>query len=261
MRGSALARESGIMDLLTSLPLPAGLAILALIDGLSIGTLVIPLFLIIAPGRPRVGRLTVYLATITAFYCLIGVLFTLGLVSVIDIARSIVDSTGGQVLLLVVGVAALLAGIALGTADARRRKQAGDGVPTSGRLVQWRTRLLDERASGAAVAGVALAAGTLELAGMLPYLLGMTMLADAEISSPLRVLYLLGYCLVMILPAVVLLGARVIAAQAVEAPLQRFSAWLQRTGPENTAWLLGIIGFLIARMAAQNLGIALPIIG
>ncbi|MBL3698625.1 GAP family protein [Leucobacter luti] len=249
------------MDMLTSLPLPAALAILALVDGLSIGTLVIPLFLIIAPGRPRTGRVALYLATITAFYFAIGVLFTLGLVSVIDVARGLVDSTAGQTLLLVAGLALLIGGIAIGVADSRRRTESGGALPTSGRLVTWRGRLLDERATGGAVMGVAIAAGVIEIAGMLPYLLGMTMLAGAQIEQGGRIALLAGYCLVMIVPALALLGARVVAARAVEAPLRRFSGWLQRTGPENTAWLLGIVGFLLARMAATNLGVELPLVG
>lgn len=249
------------MDALTSLPLPAALAILALIDGLSVGTLLIPLFLIIAPGRPRTSRILLYLATITAFYLVIGILFTLGLVNVIDLGRTILESTTGQSLLLIAGIALLLSGIGIGVSDSRKRKLAGGAVPASGRLLRWRTRLLDERASGASVAAVAIVAGLAELAGMLPYLIGMTMLADAPMSMVSRGALLAGYCLVMILPALVLLLARLVAANAVEAPLQRFTAWMQRTGPENTAWIMAILGFLLARMAASNLGINLPIIG
>ena len=41
----------------------------------------------------------------------------------------------------------------------------------------------------------------------------------------------------------------------VQRPLERFAAWMERTGAENTAWIVGIIGFLIARSAATELGI------
>ena len=89
---------------------------------------------------------------------------------------------------------------------------------------------------------VAIAAGLVEVATMLPYIVAMTMLADAGVSTPFRVLALVGYCALMVAPAVVLL-------------VQRFAAWMERTGAENTAWILGIIGFLIARSAATELGI------
>ncbi|MGI0522350.1 GAP family protein, partial [Microbacterium maritypicum] len=125
----------------------------------------------------------------------------------------------------------------------------------AGRITRWRERLLDPRTRGTAVMAVAVAAGLVEVATMLPYIVAMTMLADAGIDTPLRVLSLVGYCALMILPAVVLLVLRLVAAPLVQRPLERFAAWMERTGAENTAWIIGIIGFLIARSAATELGL------
>ncbi|MFV0432544.1 MAG: GAP family protein [Leucobacter sp.] len=250
------------MDFLTSLPLPIALAILALADGLSVGTLLIPLFLLTAPGRPPVRRILLYLGTITGFYLLIGVLFMLGIVSAIHIGRDFLSSRAGQVTVLITGIA--LFGIALWmwAADSRRKKRikAGDPVVSAsdGRLLRWRQRLLDDGTSRLAVMGVALAAGIIEVASMLPYLVGMTMLADAPVGMPVRIVTLAAYCLVMIVPALALLAARSATASALERPLQRLTAWMQRTGSETTSWLFGIIGFLLARGAATQLGIQLP---
>jgi hypothetical protein len=63
------------------------------------------------------------------------------------------------------------------------------------------------------------------------------------------------YCLVMVLPALVLLGGRMLAAGSVEPVLRRVDAWMKRNAQENTAWVLGIIGFLVASNAAQSLGL------
>lgn len=250
------------MDVLTGLPLPAALAILALADGLSVGTLLIPLFFLTAPGRPRLGRILLYLGTITGFYFAIGVLFTLGIVSAIDAAKDVLGSRPGQWVLLIVGAGLLGAGIWIGERDAKRRKRASAGDPDalhrSTRLLRWRERLLDPNAASGAIIGVAFAAGLVEVATMLPYLIGMTMIADAPIGMPSRFAMLAGYCLVMIVPALLLLAARIIAARVVERPLQRFTGWMQRTGAENTAWILGIVGFLLARSAFSELGLQLP---
>ena len=250
------------MDVLTGLPLPAALAILALADGLSVGTLLIPLFFVTAPGRPRLGRVLLYLGTITGFYFAIGVLFTLGIVSAIDVAKDVLGSRPGQWGLLIVGAGLLGAGIWIGERDAKRRKRAAAGDPDalqgSARLLRWRERLLDPNAGSGAVVGVAFAAGLVEVATMLPYLIGMTMIADAPLGMPSRFAMLAGYCLVMIVPALLLLTARIIAAPVIERPLQRFTGWMQRTGAENTAWILGIIGFLLARSAFTELGLQLP---
>ncbi|MFT4232901.1 MAG: GAP family protein [Leucobacter sp.] len=253
------------MDFLTALPLPIALIVLALVDGLSVGTLLIPLFFLVAPGRPRVRRILLYLGTITGFYFLVGVLFTLGIVSAIHIGRDFLGSPAGQWSLLAVGLAMLGAGIWIGERHSRRKKRAAagdaDGLQGDARLLRWRERVLDPRTSGAAVAGVALAAGLVEVASMLPYLIGMTMIADAPVGMIARFGLLAGYCLVMIVPALLLLGARIAAARAIERPLQRFTAWMQRTGAENTSWILGIIGFLLARAAFTELGLRLPFVG
>lgn len=253
------------MDVLTDLPLPAALAVLALVDGLSVGTLLIPLFFLTAPGRPQLGRILLYLGTITGFYFVIGMLFTLGIVSAIDVAKEVLGSRPGQWGLLIVGVALLGAGIWIGERDATRRKRAaaGDSEAPQGnaRLLRWRERLLDQTSGGGAIIGVAFAAGLVEVATMLPYLIGMTMIADEPLSMPSRFAMLAGYCLIMIVPALLLLAARIIAARVVDRPLQRFTGWMQRTGAENTAWILGIIGFLLARSAFTELGLQLPFIG
>ncbi|MGJ0202920.1 GAP family protein [Leucobacter sp. gxy201] len=278
------------MDFLTGIPLPAGLTLLALLDGLSVGTLLIPVFFLIAPGRPRTGRIMLYLGTITLFYLAVGVLFMLGLVNIVDAGRAFIGSPAGQTAMLAIGIVMLVAAFSIPGPKARQRKaeaaereRALQGSPPgsapgalqgsplgsaqesaqspSGRIARWRDRLLADGTSGGAIMGVALAAGLVEVATMLPYLIGMTMIADAPITMPHRVALLAGYCLVMIAPALVLIAGRLLLARVIDAPLRRLAAWLERTGAENTAWVLGIIGFLLVRSGATQLGIPLPIIG
>lgn len=55
-----------------SLGLLLSLAGLALVDSTSIGTLFIPIWLLLAPGRVSVRRILVYLGTIAAFYFAVG---------------------------------------------------------------------------------------------------------------------------------------------------------------------------------------------
>jgi hypothetical protein len=57
----------------------------------------------------------------------------------------------------------------------------------------------------------------------------------------------------MVLPALVLLGLRLGAARWVQPLLVRVGAWLERSGAEATAWVVGIVGFLLARDALGRL--------
>lgn len=45
---------------------------LALLDSTSIGTLVVPVWMLLMPGRPHVRRLLIYLVVITTFYFVVG---------------------------------------------------------------------------------------------------------------------------------------------------------------------------------------------
>lgn len=289
------------MELFGGLPLPVSLALLALIDGLSVGTLLIPVFLLLNPGRVPVGRILLYLVTIATFYLAVGLLFLWGLVNLVDVAADFLASPTGLIVRLLVGVVLLVTAFVMPTGEKKRVTAAtavaapapapapaispwtgmpvrdsgahasttppppappgsspgadGDAAPPAGRITRWRERLLDPRTRGTAVMAVAIAAGLVEVATMLPYIVAMTMLADAGVSTPLRVLSLVGYCALMVLPAIVLLVLRLVAAPLVQRPLERFAAWMQRTGAENTAWIIGIIGFLIARSAATELGL------
>lgn len=229
--------------------LALSLAALALIDSLSIGTLLIPLFLLLDPGGVRAGRVLLYLATIAGFYLLVGVLATAGLLSVADSVSAALSSPSGLTAQLVVGVALLVGSFFIG-----RKKDSAGGAP-GGRLSRWRGTLLSPRAPAAAIAGVALAAGLLEVATMLPYLAAMGLMAEAGLEPGIRMAVLAGYCLVMVLPAVLLLALRLVARRLVEPPLARLADWLHRTGGETTAWIVGIVGFLVARSAASELGL------
>ncbi|MCT2223248.1 GAP family protein [Microbacterium paraoxydans] len=267
------------MELFGGLPLPLSLAVLALIDGLSVGTLLIPVFLLLHPGRVRAGRILLYLATIAVFYLVVGLLFLWGLVNLVDVASAFLSSPAGMITRLVVGAALLVTAFVMPTKPAEAAPGGARGATTAatgsiapahppvpstatattaprpGRIARWRERLLDPQTRGFAVMAVAIAAGLVEVATMLPYIVAMTMLADAGVDTPLRVLSLAGYCALMILPALVLLVLRLVAAPLVQRPLERFAAWMERTGAENTAWIIGIIGFLIARSAATELGL------
>jgi hypothetical protein len=258
------------MDWIASAPLGVSLALLALLDGLSIGTLLIPVFLLLAP-RLRGGRVLLYLGTIAGFYLLVGALFMLGLVNLVDVGREFLGSTAGMVARLVVGVLLLIVAITMPTK--RKAPSTVDAVAASGavgadpaasatpapapggRIARWRDRLLSERSSPATVMAVALGAGLVEVATMLPYLVAMGLLSEADLSMPLRYAALAGYCVLMIVPALLLLALRLLAAPLVQRPLERLAAWLERTTAENTAWIVGIVGFLIARSAAAELGI------
>lgn len=222
------------------------LVVLAVIDSTSFGTLLIPIWMMLAPGRLQPARLLVYLATVAVFYLVIGVVLLFGAAVFLDDLRPAVESRPFQVAQLVFGIGLL--GFALVTG---RRRPTGDTEP--GRLVRWRERAMTGQASSKALIGLALAAVTLEAATMLPYLAAIGLLGAAALTLPARIAILAGYCVVMILPALVLLAARLGVAERVQPMLVAVNRWMARNAANTTAWVVGILGFLFASDAARQL--------
>lgn len=238
----------------TSLLLSLGA--LALVDSLSVGTLLVPIFFLIAPGRLRFGRILLYLATIAAFYFAVGVLLLSGARWFADAAESVAQSTIASWLQLVIGGALLGGALVFGKSAPKPGSREADEMLARppGRLGRWRDAAMGSGGSGALVA-VALGAGMLELATMLPYLAAVGLLTQTGLPIAQLVAVLAGYCAVMIMPALVLLVGRAALRRLLEPPLQRLARWLQLNGPENTAWIVGIVGFLLFRDAADRVAL------
>ncbi|WP_329103991.1 GAP family protein [Micromonospora sp. NBC_01699] len=222
------------------------LVLLALIDSTSFGTLLIPIWMMLAPGRLHPSRLLIFLGTVAIFYLALGVALTAGASALLDDIRPLLDTTPFQVVQLLLGLVLLVLAFRTG------RKRSGS---EPGRLMRWRERAMTGEGSSKALVALALTAVTLEAATMLPYLAAIGLLSAAELALPLTVAVLAGYCLVMVLPALVLLGARIVAANAVAPVLVWVNGWMTRSAAETTGWILGIAGFLLASNAARELGL------
>ncbi|MDR7273739.1 GAP family protein [Catenuloplanes atrovinosus] len=227
------------MDVLTLV----GLAGLALIDSTSIGTLVIPIWMLLAP-RVRASRFLIYLATVAIFYAIVGVILVLGAEAATAALSGLSNARWVLWAQLVVGVGLF----ALSFRFDGKRARAG-----SGRADRWRARLTGDGATIPAMIGLGLGAATLEVATMLPYLAAVGLITSAGLPAAGWLSVLGGYVLVMILPALVLGGVRVLAHHRVEPLLTRLGAWLAKHADGALGWALAIVGFLLARDAAVRL--------
>lgn len=222
--------------------LAATLAALALVDSTSFGTLLIPMWLMLAPGRPAVRRILLFLGTVAAFYLVVGVGLIAGAGLVGEHLGGALESPVAYRVQLLVGAALLVWSFRLG--------RGGRG---SGRMTRWRDRLTRAEGGYGPVIALALTAALLEVATMLPYLGATALIGRSELAPAVQVGVLAVYCLVMLVPALVLLALRVVAASLVEPVLTRVSGWMERSSGETTAWIVGIVGFLIARDALAHL--------
>lgn len=228
------------------------LTALALVDATSLGTLVIPVWFLLAPGRPRVGRVLVYLATVASAYLVLGIALMAGLMASFERLTGWLHNGAGKTLMLYVGLAMFAVGVLMPS----RRADAKPGRLLR-RVLRLRDRALAEEGGARALVTLAIAAVAVEAASMLPYLAAIGLMTSTPTNSGVRIVVLAGYCLVMVLPALALLGLRAALGTRVDAVLRRIGAWLERTSHENLAWALAIVGFLLARSAWTS-GARLP---
>ena len=87
---------------------------------------------------------------------------------------------------------------------------------------------------------------------MLPYLAAVGLVVSADVSSAATVGLLAAYCLVMLLPALVLLGLRRVAARRVDPLLARLER-LSARGTDTTLWIAFFVGAFVAGDAADGL--------
>jgi cytochrome c biogenesis protein CcdA len=242
-----------------SVELLVPLAVLALVDSTSFGTLLIPLWLMLAPGRVQPGRVVLFLATVAGLYLLLGITLAAGALAVFDRLGAALDSTPARIVQLVVGIVLLVLGLTIEpwTRAGKQRRAAARAAREAerggGRLTRWRARAMGEDASSGAVVSLALTAAGIEAVSMVPYLAAIGLLTAASPSLPEVALVLTGYCALMVLPALLLLVARVALHERVTTPLQRIEGWMTRNAHEALAWVLALLGFYLASTAATGL--------
>ena len=225
------------------LALLGSLAVLALIDSTSFGTLLIPIWLMMHPGGVRPGRILVFLGTVASFYLAVGVAVALGAGAVLPQLSRLLDTRPVAWTQLVLGVGLFFLSFRL---DRRKDRPSGGG----GRLLRWRERAMTD-GGVAGLAGLALVAAAAEVTTMLPYLAAIGLLTTAQLSVPAVVFTMTGYCLVMILPAIALMGLRLALGTRIAPLLTRIGDWMASSN--TLSWIVGIVGFLLARDAAVRL--------
>lgn len=228
------------------------LVVLALIDSTSFGTLLIPVWLLTTPGRLRIGRVLAFLSVVAGAYFAIGLGFMLRATTLFDAYSSLLKTLGFRYAQFAAGIVLLIISQFMDTKSARARA-AERAARGGGRILRWRNRIMGDGSSSGSIAtlfGLAITAVLFETATMLPYLIGIGIITVSGPRWPGNGLLLLGYCLVMILPALVLTAGRLIFRSAFEAPLTKLDSWLTRNAQATTSWVIGII---LAAQAAHNL--------
>ncbi len=230
----------------------APLVALALIDSTSFGTLLIPLWLMLVPGRPRPGRIVLFLGTVAAFYLLLGMALLLGASMLLDMLQGSGDSEPLTIAQLVVGIGLMALGARMepwtkaGKERRAARRAARQARTGPSLFVRMRGYATDASSPLGAVVVFALTAAVIEAASMIPYLAAIGLLTASELSLLGRSVVLFGYCLVMITPALLLLVARLFLHDYISPVLKKLEALLSRHTNGAMAWVVFLVGLSMA---------------
>lgn len=233
------------MDALAAGPLApfVGLVVLALVDSTSIGTLVIPLVLLVVGrggARRTAVRTLLYLAVIGAFYLLLGIALLAGLLPLLERFGHVLASPQVMLLLALLGGALIWWSFRIDPKAIARR-----GGDPEASVRRWSGRARDASGRPTALIALALGAGLVEAASMIPYLAAMGIIADLGAGLGQGALILVGYCAVMILPGTVLCGVRAAVGERGDRALERVHEWAVRSAPGALSWTVGIVGVLL----------------
>src|SRR5699024_6906022 len=97
------------------------LVVLALIDSTSFGTLLIPVWLLMSPGRVRLGRITLFLGVITGTYFVVGLALMFGTAAIFNAYGDFLSTDPFLIGQLALGIGLLVISQLMDTKKARAR--------------------------------------------------------------------------------------------------------------------------------------------
>ncbi|AXR73848.1 MULTISPECIES: GAP family protein [Auritidibacter] len=223
---------------------------LALLDSTAFGTLLIPVWLTMAPGQFRFGRIATYLAVVALSYYAIGLALLLGADALFARYRSVFESEGFSWILVFIGALAVMIGVFLMWRDRRRNRVRKAPKRGPGVLRRIRDHIMQSESSGlksaSLMTSLALTAVVLEVATMLPYLAAIGILVAQELSLWQSASLLALYCVVMIMPALLLALGRCFFPKTVSGPLTTLDELLSEQATSSSAGFTAIFGVVIA---------------
>jgi hypothetical protein len=226
---------------------------LALIDSTSIGTLLIPVWLLLDQRQVRVSSMMIYLLTIAGFYLLVGLVIIVGadmLMSPDNSAAVANEPATNSLTSLIILIVQLAIGVCLFVISFRFNSSKPGATE---RIERWKTKAANAGTSPRFLMGLALFAAMAEVATMLPYLGAMAMITSANLNWMSVVALMASYCVIMVLPAIALLSLRLLMAERIRPTLIAVDNWITKNAETALGWVLGIAGFLIARDALDRL--------
>lgn len=219
---------------------------LALVDSTSLGMSLIPLWLLLSPGRLSKARISSYLVTLTLAYLAMGVAVAAGAAYLVDGLRDWILSVPDAIL---TGAQAVVGGliVAFGLTLLVGRVRDPEGRAAAS-LLRWRNEAMTVGSSRGLVR-LAMVAFAVEFATMIPYVGAIAAMIDAGMSWPSILLWIVIYCIIMMAPATILTVLRLSFGDRIDPFLRRLDSWFERNMGAVSGSGLILLGGLVTLAA------------
>ncbi|MDO4243287.1 MAG: GAP family protein [Actinomyces sp.] len=216
---------------------------LALLDSTSLGTLVIPLGLVMWRRRVDLGTMSVYFLTVCTVYFALGTALLAGFDVFAEVVVPLTRTDTFRWLGLVLGAGLALFGI---LAPGPKKPDPADPGPAASRPAPTGLR---------ATIALGLGAALTEAATMVPYIAATGIIAGMDTGQVGRLVVLAGYCLVMVLPAGLIIAVAALVGDRFFGCLNRLVPRLEYEAKVTLLWIAAIIGLQMAWSNAAALSL------
>ena len=206
-----------------SLLLIGGLAILDMFSPAIIGVTV---YVLLVAKKQQSRLLLAYLTTVAFFYFCTGIFLMLGLDVVFDPIANALNSHSARLVMTIVGAI-----LFIGSWLVPKKKTSGSPKPKSFSIE--------------AMIALGFTTSLLEVATALPYFATIGILTSNHLAFYEWLPIIAGYNLMMITPAIILLGLHILFRRFMTTPLRKIQALFDKSTSSALSWAMFFVGLIL----------------
>lgn len=207
---------------------------LAILDMLSPATLGVTVYLLLTEKERVPSRLMIYLATVAAFYLVVGITFMLGMDMLLASITSIFQHR------IVSWVSLIIGGILF---------MASFYLPKSRRADLPRPK----STSKAAMIVLGFTTSMLEVGSAFPYFAAIGLMTTSHLDMLQWFPLLVGYNLVMVLPPLLLFVLHLRLGRVMQGPLKKLQIQITKHSGSALSWIMCIVGLILILNSVDHL--------
>ena len=210
------------------------IGVLALLDMFSPAIIGVTVYVLLAGKEKQTKLIITYLTTVIAFYFCVGVFLMFGLDIVFNPIVNALSSNNAKTLMFTIGSI-----LFIGSWFVPKKKAAESPKPKAFKV--------------SAMIAFGITTSLLEVATAIPYFASIGLMISNKFSYYEWLPVLIGYNVIMVVPALVLLLLHILFRRFMKKPLRNLQALFQKNTSSALSWIMFFVG-LIMIASSGNIG-------